>query len=268
MPRIDDFWIGTAVHIYRSVADAKNPEPDDIKNPRGGSGCLLIVFTERQTHEYIVTNAHVVRRGGCVPKLFHDGLVQIIDCVADDWLCHEVADDLAILPLHDNKILAHGVSDGHFLSQQHQITLGIGVGDDVFMVGRFSGQHESPVVRFGNIAAWPARKVWHPEMAKFQESILVEMRSHSGYSGSPVFVHVYPGTTRPAFFDVQTSSMRYTTMEKAALCFLGVDWGHIGDTAMAAVVPWHRVLALLHCPALKAQRAASDSMLPPAAELD
>ncbi|MGN8548594.1 hypothetical protein ACQPTN_29410 [Bradyrhizobium sp. 13971] len=70
----------------------------------------------------------------------------------------------------------------------------VGIGDDVFVVGRFINhegkQRNSPSARFGCIAQMPNEPV---KLGRFtQECYLIEARSIGGFSGSPVFWHVRP----------------------------------------------------------------------------
>jgi len=103
-----------------------------------------------------------------------------------------------------------------------------------------------------------------------QESFLVEMRSHCGYSGSPVFLYINPGTARPWINsdDPKIGPQHYAKTEKFELFFIGIDWGHIGKTAMAAVVPWYRVGALLNCEKLVQMRRERDQKAGPFATAD
>ena len=74
---------------------------------------------------------------------------------------------------------------------------GIGIGDEVFMVGLFhrhtGRDRNEPIIRVGNIASLPSAPVPLDEGEK-AEAILIEPRSIGGLSGSPVFVHM--GYTR------------------------------------------------------------------------
>jgi hypothetical protein len=75
----------------------------------------------------------------------------------------------------------------------------IGPGDDVFFVGRYVNhqgrQQNSPTVRLGIISMLPREKILHPR-GTLVDSFLVEVRSLSGYSGSPVFLYRQPGSPR------------------------------------------------------------------------
>ena len=108
------------------------------------------------------------------------------------------------------------------MSKHDAARLGVGVGDDVFVVGRFINhegvQKNSPTARFGCIAQMPKEPV---KVKGFdQECFLVEARSIGGFSGSPVFWHVLPfagGAYRPK-----------TNVQIGPL-LLGVELGYIYD---------------------------------------
>ena len=93
------------------------------------------------------------------------------------------------------------------------------------MVGRLLNhqgrQRNIPTVRFGDISMMP----WEPilnQRGLMQESFLVEMRSLSGYSGSPVFVTVDGYTPRPV-----AHKGGEIPMEGGGTWLLGIDWGHL-----------------------------------------
>jgi hypothetical protein len=132
-------------------------------------------------------------------------------------------------------------------------------GDDVFFLGRFIGhdgvQRNAPAARFGNISMLP--EPIRKEDGSAQLSFLVEARSLSGYSGSPVFVYRVPNTAYGPSRGIVNPRL------------LGVDWGHLRDhkpvlmadkrtpktepereyveqnSGMMAVVPAWRLAALL-----------------------
>lgn len=100
---------------------------------------------------------------------------------------------MAVCPLDP---MLHGrpisfVPRSMYESDKRRVRLGpdiaIGIGDDIFMAGRFlpfdGGESNAPVYRFGNIALWPARPIRNPHTKLVEESFIVEMRSHNGYSG-------------------------------------------------------------------------------------
>jgi hypothetical protein len=68
----------------------------------------------------------------------------------------------------------------------------IGLGDEVFIVGLFKSHHGQkmnvPIVRIGNLAMMKGEPVWTAYCGDI-EAHLIEARSISGLSGSPVFIH-------------------------------------------------------------------------------
>jgi hypothetical protein len=111
-------------------------------------------------------------------------------------------DDLAIVYLGLDYHLPFKVGYVHeadFLSEEHVHGANVGAGDDCFMVGRFithqGQQQNTPAVRFGNISMMPGEPIWQDARRFGQVAYLVEMRSLSGYSGSPVFWQRPRGTT-------------------------------------------------------------------------
>jgi hypothetical protein len=95
------------------------------------------------------------------------------------------------------------------------------VGDEVFMLGRFishSGiKRNQPLARFGNIAMMPGELVEDGRGMRV-EAFLVEMRSLSGFSGSPVFVYMGPGTYR--------GDAKMMPFYSETIGLMGIDTGH------------------------------------------
>ncbi len=149
-----------------------------------------------------------------------------------EWYPHWDADvAVTSLGVADKSPPMHFVPDSSFLTRR-DLELHVGPGDDTFYVGRFR-THEgrtrpTPTVRFGNIAMMPGEPISSAEVGQ-QESFLVEMRSLSGYSGSPVFV--YSGTVEVDVDaeDPEFSTVRYEPLDEIKL--LGVDWCHLRDFA-------------------------------------
>ncbi len=222
VPRISDDILDSVVYLYPSVTDAEAGEK------AGGTGFLVGVPSgvhEGVTYQYAVTNSHVIREGNSpVIRLnTQDGATDVLKLSKDDWVDHQYGDDLAVCPLEfslDTHKFSLLTTDEWFLTKEEMEKYDIGPGDDVFMVGRFI-QHEgrqrnTPVVRFGNISMMPWEPVTNMRGIK-QESFLVEMRSLSGFSGSPVFVHIPPLALRPGKESLEVTSYFW---------LLGVDWGN------------------------------------------
>jgi hypothetical protein len=106
----------------------------------------------------------------------------------------ESSGDVAVKPLElGAHIRWRAVSIEEFLTKETMAEFNIWPGDDTFLIGRLvvqSGkQKNTPVVRFGNLSmlADPDELI---DMSPYgeHEAFLVECRSVSGFSGSPVFL--------------------------------------------------------------------------------
>jgi hypothetical protein len=191
MPNIPQHYLDCTIYLYQCVEAAERGENS------GGSGCLISVASDSDLdfpeHLYAVTNKHVARGGFPVVRLNTvDGKTTILELSQDDWIAHPEGDDLAVLPLALSPETEHEyfpISSYRFLNRESIGAFGgFGAGDDTFMVGRFithaGKQRNTPSLRFGSIAMLPFDKV--KLEGHMQEAFLVETRSMSGYSGSPV----------------------------------------------------------------------------------
>jgi hypothetical protein len=77
------------------------------------------------------------------------------------------------------------------------------------------------VVRFGNLAMMPWEPIKNELSGIEQESFLVEARSLSGFSGSPVYVYNHLSIDEDGTFTLEISDRCY---------LLGVDWCHLSGT--------------------------------------
>ena len=153
-----------------------------------------------------------------------DGKKHIIETDERDWIFHPDGDDLAALlvSFDPKKLRFSHISNRDLLSKHDAMTLGVGIGDDVFVVGRFINhegrQKNSPTARFGHIGQMPNEPI---RMGRHdQECFLVEARSIGGFSGSPVFWQVLPfagGVYRPK------------SANQIGPLLLGVEAGYIND---------------------------------------
>ena len=285
MPRIEQQYLDCSIYLYRTEASARAGEN------AGGSGFLVSVRAKppfdrefypmpRTTvlppeHIYAVTNKHVARQGFPVIRLnMIDGQQDIIPLKHEDWIPHPDGDDLAVvaidLPKHKHRYYA--VTNYSFVKQVNAFS-DYGAGDDTFMVGRFinhSGkQRNTPSLRFGSIAMLPFEKVKLYD-GFMQEAFLVETRSISGFSGSPVFVYEPRGSS----FITESGRESSITDLVGRPRLLGIDCGHVpkhekiidgagnphsdwkvnANTGMAIVIPAWRLDDLLYRPELVMQR--------------
>lgn len=212
MARIDDRVLGSVIYLYES--------PEDAEKGRefGGSGFLLSVRSEVHPdylHIYAVSNKHVVSDPGYAPVVRTTaaaridtikgqppaiaGNREIIPLGWNQWKLHPEA-DVAIASLGCDEIL-HVIGPAYgrrfsftfpsFLLLTHEVidSFDLGPGDDVYMCGRFVGHageyFNEPSTRWGTIALMHSMVEVDKGKPK-AEVFLVEMRSLSGFSGSPV----------------------------------------------------------------------------------
>jgi hypothetical protein len=274
--RIKPHFLESVIYLYPSVKSAKSGEQV------GGSGFLVGVRStvgKDAGYLYAVTNKHVVEDGKCRTIRLNkkSGGIDPLETSVDDWT-RAPADDLAVmlLPLDDAVHQFSFIPEDTFITDDIIEKYDLGAGDDTFLVGRFVNhegkQRNTPSVRFGNISMMPSEPIRHPH-GYDQESFLVEIRSVSGYSGSPVFVFIPPS-------DVM---YRRTKEHSCGPWLLGVDWGHTSDwhelyeedrktehpaglgsklnTGMAQVIPAWRLRKLLDDDDLMNQRKKLDKEL-------
>jgi hypothetical protein len=191
VPRIGDQYLDCAVYVYRSLSDARAGER------QGGSGFVIAVPLETKPEyswSYIVTNQHVVRGAGnpVIRINRKDGKTDCFETNSTDWTAHPHGDDVAVMffELDPNVMATRNIPTSIFLTEQLVADEDVGVGDNVFMVGRFINhegrQQNKPSVRFGNISMMPGERIESPHGIE-QDSFLIEARSLPGYSGSAVF---------------------------------------------------------------------------------
>jgi hypothetical protein len=134
----------------------------------------------------------------------------------------------------------------------------VGLGDEVCIVGlfrsHFGRQRNVPIVRIGNLAMMRGEPV-KTEYCGYTDAYLVEARSISGLSGSPVFLHVPtpdhgPGTTRIYFlglmhghFDIQNLNDD-TVVDSDQEATRGIN------TGIGVVIPVEKILETLNQPEL------------------
>lgn len=215
----------------------------------------------------------------------------MIPLTDSDWTYSD-DHDIAAAPIDyvkGNKYLF--ISVERFLTQMLAATHDVGIGDEVFMVGRFINnegrQQNNPAVRFGNVCMMPTDVSDIDDPTRQEESFCIETHTIPGYSGSPVFVRPVPShklyahesfgsPTNTAMFanPVSISSEAGTTRIFGGPWLLGIEWGYIHyydpqdeqkkvkfNTGMSGVVPaWH-ILELLNSEKLKEQRRQEQERL-------
>jgi hypothetical protein len=146
----------------------------------------------------------------------------------------------------------------------------IGVGDNVFMVGRFlgfdGGITNLPSARFGHISVMPT-PIKQPT-GYIGDSYCIDLNSRTGYSGSPVFVYRTPADNLEEAFRTKKPFAEIHFF----LYLLGIHWGQfkeeypiehygspieshaIGGSGMTLVIPAQRIYELLCIKAIRDKR--------------
>jgi hypothetical protein len=173
-----------------------------------------------------------------------------------------------------------GINKEMVLADDLQRELEFGPGDEVFFMGRYvdidGKEHNEPVLRSGMVAGFPSAPIHQAKRAHYQQTILVEARSLSGFSGSPVFVW------SPHQLQRTQEGIPVANVVLGPQCYLlGIDYGHHrwrepvrsgqakgdpvpdlfveGNSGMMLVVPAQKVLDVLAVDALASARAVRET---------
>lgn len=276
------------VYLYPSLESANGKAP-------GGGGTGFIVSTPLEDedllanggHHYVVTNDHVRVGAKAIRINLKDGGSECLPIREDEWFPHPDGDDLAIRPLilEDHHRFA-AVNRSMILSTELQTKYDFGPGDEAFLVGRYvdlEGRSRNiPTVRTGVISVFPAEPILQSARGHRQDTILVEGRSLSGYSGSPVFA-----TLAPSIQGTIDGTPFINGLIGSPCVLLGVVYGHHpwrhtikglptavgqvhgdesqpyveGNSGMMMVIPHEKILSLLDTPELVDQRLTREETL-------
>ena len=189
--RVSDRVLKTVVFIGRKP-------PGGVFVPYG-TGFIVASFIGEETFQNIITAKHVindipgdeihVRVNG------HSGQARLLGGGREHWYPHpnpriDVIVGASGLHPEEYDILHLRLGDDHALTPKIIKDQQIGIGDEVFVAGMFVQRlgeaRNLPIVRSGIIAAMPDEKI-HTTYG-YHDAYLIESRSISGLSGSPVFV--------------------------------------------------------------------------------
>jgi hypothetical protein len=245
MPRIPERLLDSVFYLYPSETAA------DDGDAAGGTGFVLSVplkwestrndfvrssalaVAEREASIlYAVTNEHVITDGFHWVRMNRKGgAPATFKLSAETWALHPEGDDLAVCAVGLSEEYLYQAVPARMLLLESNLAsryVPVGPGDDAFFVGRFVSHEGSirntPTVRFGNIAMMPHEPIERKGKAD-QLSYLVEARSLSGYSGSPVFVYE-PGADAIAEATYETTEVSVELLPMERIGLLGVGWGH------------------------------------------
>jgi hypothetical protein len=198
MPRLGHYQslLKSVVFLYETVEDAVAGKKS------GGTGFLVGVPSEAQgrNYAYCVTNWHVACQGAPIIRINkRAGSPEILDVPIDHWHFLPGGPDLAVTavriePEEHDAILFQLSREEEDLSKTQFGPFD--VGDDVFMIGRFidyeGAETNRPALRFGNISIMNANI--RQKTGYRGPSIVVDMHSRTGFSGSPVFAYRTSGS--------------------------------------------------------------------------
>jgi len=234
MPRIQQEWLDSIVFLYETREQAE-------KGARtGATGFIVSVgredleLPEAMGHHYVVTNRHCVEpHRDLVARINLRGQgFDVIELPFEAWEPHPNGDDVTVARLEIRHPVWQyaSVNRGMMLSREKLKQLDFGPGDEAFFIGRYvdvdGKAYNVPTVRTGIVSAYPAEPIIQPERNDFpQESILVEARSLSGFSGSPVFV-TYSAVVEKSEKGGVDSMPFVRHRDESPVALLGIDWGH------------------------------------------
>lgn len=296
MPQLGRYkWILDMVFfLYASEEDAL------IGRAYGGTGFLVSVPSKRWPdqyhHHHGVTNWHVACDGGFSVIRVNglSGKPEAFSFGPEDWIFRPRNHDIAISPplllrTDTHKIETAGASV--LLTTEDEVSQDINAAEDVFMVGRFVDydgvETNVPSFRFGHISIINA-KIKQPT-GYLGRSIVVDMHSRTGYSGSPVFVYRTAGSR---FIEGGAGPEARFVMGGHYLKILGIHWGQFpeqweirsgavkagtnksaslitdghyveGLSGMTCVAPSSAILDILYGPELTQMREAMEVQLEP-----
>jgi hypothetical protein len=231
MPRLGQFRpiLDSVFFLYRSAEDAKAGKKS------GGTGFLVSIPSEARPgfgYVYAVTNWHVACHGAsCIRFNNQDGTTTILEHGPEEWHFIPGKQDIAVLPL-DVMLPTYKcfylMTDRFFPKEEEIREEKFGVGDNVFMIGRFvdydGAETNKPALRFGHISM-SSVPIKQPTQY-LGDSVVVDMHSRTGFSGSPVFVYQTTGNNLDDYYtDVTTFSFSVGTR----VWLLGIKWGQFPE---------------------------------------
>ena len=283
MPKLGEYQylLDIVFFLYPNEEDAKKGAN------AGGTGFFVAlpsdIAPDHLHHLYAVTNWHVaVNSGSSVIRINRtDGGVEIFEFGPDEWEFVPNGHDVAVIPIDlDPKVVkAEAIlATSFFLTDEWIKEKEINAADDVFVLGRFVDAEgvnkNNPAMRFGNISMMEARVNLRERASSLPPSIVVDMHSRTGFSGSPVFVY----RTAGSLFGDGKGLMSSGHM----MHLLGILWGQFpeawdindpdapptldgkkktveGMSGMSTVAPARAIWDTLHTPRLRELRATKEA---------
>ena len=220
MPKIERRLLDTVVYLYADRASA------EAGKNFGGTGFMAFLpgemFPESTAYFYAITNWHVaVRDGFSTIRINTTDGIDVFEFEPHEW--HFMPQyDIAVIPMPFNaqRHKAAMIKSDFFVKRELFSEQVLGVGSDVFMLGRFidhdGGQTNMPAARFGHISVLPA-PIMQPNHA-MADSFCIDMHSRTGFSGSPVFAYKIP-----------SSEFAESAGDDPYFGLLGIQWGQFPE---------------------------------------
>jgi hypothetical protein len=236
MPKLGQYKdiLKTVVFLYENVEDAR------AGANIGGTGFLVSVpsvrFPNQVRHTHVVTNWHVAVSGApscpVVRINTKSGQAETIDFDPSEWLFIPGGPDIAVSPPFEwkNEVYDATPFDGHtwLLTDEEEARQDVGPADDVFMIGRFidyeGEETNTPALRFGHISIMDA-KIKQSTGYKGR-SIVIDMHSRTGFSGSPVIIYRTMGSL---FINPPPSPGMVLQGGGHYISLLGIHWGQFPE---------------------------------------
>lgn len=270
MSRIPDAHLRAVVNLYPTDEAAR------CGTGVGGTGFVFAYVASLADImiRYVVTNRHVAERCSWV-RVNAEAGVHVVD-VSAAWRFAAVADvAVAQLPLPPN-VAADVLSiEALGLTPDERSRLNIGPGDEIYMCGRFISteghERNQPTARFGNISHMPDPTAPVEDgRGVHVQAYLVEMRSQSGFSGSPVFLRIPQYSFRGIIGDTSTETNQtlfrligldtghmtnlMPIIDRSTGLRVDEDWRAVANSGVAIVAPIEEVTDLLDTAAVAGER--------------
>jgi hypothetical protein len=207
-------------YVRKCVLFLGNKDEETKKFHPRATAFVVSIYEDGLGFRYVVTAEHAIHgfsRAGLdiyIRSNLAEGGVREDSWADARWWSHpdKGSTDVAIasidfLPSEEFRsiVLRTDVADGQAMAATQSLMneRRIGLGDEIFMVGLFRShygeQRNIPIVRTGNLAMLQGEPVF-TKYCGYTQAHLVEARSISGLSGSPVFIHVPIFDPRPGTF--------------------------------------------------------------------
>ena len=226
MPKIPQSVLKSTFFLYETAEAAES-----AADPKG-TGFIVFLPSRRDPRRGIfigITNWHVSTQIAPVVRLNkRDGTSAIFDFDTSEWTYEPRGDDISYIHLPVDQAIHDitAVPFGLFATEEWVTGNQVGVGDDAFMFGLFvDSRHHStniPAARFGNISMVSCQV--KQATGCLMPSIVVDMHSRTGFSGSPVFVYRTIGSNLD-----HANSTNLILSQDSIFAFLGLHWGQFPE---------------------------------------